>query len=76
MAEEAAAAVALDEVRPGRGRCAVALRDMSEGEVALTEAPVAWGRGSNSTGLGEYAGGAVQLEFFVPPGATVFAFTV
>ena len=41
-APEEAAAAALDEVRPGRGRCAVALRALSEGEVALTEAQVAW----------------------------------
>jgi hypothetical protein len=43
----------------------------------LTEAPVYWMHGPNkSIGLEEYAGGAVQMEFLVPPGATVFAFTV
>ena len=42
----------------------------------LTEAPVYWMQGPNRTGLEEYAGGAVQLEFLVPAGATVFAFTV
>lgn len=42
----------------------------------LTEAPVYWVQGSTRTGLEDYMGGAVQLEFLVPPGATVFAFTV
>jgi hypothetical protein len=42
----------------------------------LTEAPVYWMRGSNRTGLEDYMGGAVQMEFLVPPGATIFAFTV
>ena len=42
----------------------------------LTEAaPVYWMHGSNRTGLGEYAG-AVQMDFLVPPGAAVFAFTL
>ena len=42
----------------------------------LTEAPVHWKQGSHRVGLGQYAGGAVQMEFLVPPGATLFAFSV
>ena len=48
----------------------------------LTEAPALW-RNPHAdrthparVDLGAYKGGAVQLEFAVPPGATVFAYTI
>ena len=48
----------------------------------LTEAPAFWRNPHPSHGepakvdLGQYKGGAVELEFAVPPGATVFAYTI
>lgn len=42
----------------------------------LTEAPIYWEQGANRVGLGQYVGGAVQMEFVIPSGGTLFAFSV